>query len=320
MASKHSFSFVSVLLLQLILLSFTRDVQSRPTLSIDRKKGAKPTAFQFLENLVGFHKGQRGKGVHELTKYLEKFGYLKYGKVGSNQGNDIFDDLLESAIKKYQLNYHLNDTGVLDIETASLMMVPRCGVPDVIHGGVNHYNDTSNLPNVSDMYSFFPGNPRWPSDKTTLTYGFVPNGLQVVAMNDFQTVCSKAFDRWSAASNGRFNFQEIGDSSSADIKIGFFSGEHGDYYPFDGPSGILGHSFAPQSGVSHFDADEPWAITVSTYTMDLESVVTHEFGHLLGLGHSSSQEAIMYPYISRGIRKVELSEDDIEGIQTLYGV
>lgn len=53
--------------------------------------------------------------------------------------------------------------------------------------------------------------------------------------------------------------------------------------------------------------------------MDLESVVVHEIGHLLGLGHSSVEEAVMFPTISSRKKKVVLARDDIEGIQFLYG-
>ncbi|WMV28597.1 hypothetical protein MTR67_021982 [Solanum verrucosum] len=53
--------------------------------------------------------------------------------------------------------------------------------------------------------------------------------------------------------------------------------------------------------------------------VDLESVAVHEIGHLLGLDHSSEKEAIMFPTLEDGTRKVELSRDDIEGVQILYG-
>ncbi len=53
----------------------------------------------------------------------------------------------------------------------------------------------------------------------------------------------------------------------------------------------------------------------------LEDVLTHEFGHALGLNHSSVADATMYPsygYCSQSMRT--LASDDIAGLQSLYGV
>ena len=46
----------------------------------------------------------------------------------------------------------------------------------------------------------------------------------------------------------------------------------------------------------------------------------HKIGHLLGLGHSSIVESIMYPVIMSRTRKVELHSDDVMWIQYLYGM
>ncbi|KAJ6358634.1 hypothetical protein OIU76_000366 [Salix suchowensis] len=92
-----------------------------------------------------------------------------------------------------------------------------------------------------------------------------------------------------------------------------------------GVLGTLAHAFSPPSGQFHLDGDENWVVTGDVTTsslttaVDLESVAVHEIGHLLGLGHSSVEESIMYPSISSRTKKVVLATDDIQGIQMLYG-
>ncbi|XP_050225729.1 metalloendoproteinase 3-MMP-like [Mercurialis annua] len=309
MASKAClfFSFFTLILLISLL--------SQPTLAHRLLKEEKLSGFDFLKHLQGCHKGDKVEGIHNLKNYLHKFGYLSY-KNQSHSTNDDFDDLLESAVKTYQLNYHLNVTGFLDSETVSKMIMPRCGVADIINGKTRmesgkknrHHNSTS-FHTVSH-YSFFPGNPKWPPSKYSLTYAFLP-GTPNQAMNPV----SKAFQTW--AGNTHFRFSMVQNVGDADIKIGFGRGDHGDGANFDGRGGVIAHAFAPQDGRFHYDGDEPFAVGATEGAYDLETVALHEIGHLLGLGHSSVEGAIMASSISTGVTR-GLHSDDIQGIRALY--
>lgn len=55
--------------------------------------------------------------------------------------------------------------------------------------------------------------------------------------------------------------------------------------------------------------------TGGTSGHDLQTVATHEVGHLLGMAHSAIVRAVMFPYAST---LTTLSYDDVAGISTLY--
>ncbi|RWW10847.1 hypothetical protein GW17_00025587 [Ensete ventricosum] len=277
-----------------------------------------PTENPWLpfRNLSGCRFGEHRPGLGDLKQYLNQFGYLQAAPNFTNS----FDDNLEAAIKTYQRNFGLNVTGELDDDTLEQLIVPRCGMPDIINGTSTM---NSSFVRGRNLYAYFPGTPTWPSDKTELKYAITATSAVSIDLSVLKTVFARAFGRWSAATT--LTFSETDSPSDADITIGFYNGSHGDGEPFDGVLGTLAHAFSPTDGRFHLDAAETWVAegdvtqADSDVAVDLESVAVHEIGHLLGLGHTSVTEAIMYPTIKTRTRKVDLANDDVEGIQNLYG-
>ncbi|XP_004604868.2 matrix metalloproteinase-20 [Sorex araneus] len=227
-----------------------------------------------------------------LDKYYTKEGGHQIGELVARRGNSMV-----KKIKELQTFFNLQVTGKLDKSTMDVIKRPRCGVPDVAN------------------YRLFPGEPKW--KKNTLTYR-ISKYTSSMTPAEVDKAVEMALQAWSSAVP--LSFVRV-NSGEADIMISFETGDHGDSYPFDGPRGTLAHAFAPGEGLggdTHFDNAEKW--TMGTNGFNLFTVAAHEFGHALGLAHSSDPSALMYPtYKYQRPYGFHLPKDDVKGIQALYG-
>ncbi|XP_068936944.1 collagenase 3 [Petaurus breviceps papuanus] len=227
--------------------------------------------------------------------------YLKtYYNLYSNPAGILMkktSSIAAEKLREMQSFFGLEVTGKLDDDTLDVMKKPRCGVPDV------------------GEYNFFPRNIKWP--RFDLTYRIL-NYTSDMTQAEVDKAIRKALKVWSDVTP--LNFTRLHDGT-ADIMISFGTKEHGDFYPFDGPSGLLAHAFPPgpnYGGDAHFDDDETWTNSAKGYNLFL--VAAHEFGHSLGLDHSKDPGALMFPiYTYTGKSGFMLPDDDVQGIQTLYG-
>jgi peptidoglycan hydrolase-like protein with peptidoglycan-binding domain len=292
----------------------------------------------YMPRKAGLAYGAKGADVKRTQHYLKKFGYLRDPKPAKDDAfaslkaaapvpaatDGAFDDATVVALRRFQQFAGLPITGELDEATQAKMTEPRCGFPDIPSGGA-----TGAGPGISDgpgglsagsmnPASFTTIGCKWPSGNLTYHFqNFTADLTEAQARNAIKA----AFKLWSQAAPLSFTEST---SSTADIIIRFVAGDHGDGNPFDGPSGVLAHGYYPApcggglAGDVHFDEAETWtvALPVPAGGIDLVSVAAHEFGHALGLAHSTVPNSLMNPFYT--LRRY-LSADDVLGIQTLYG-
>jgi hypothetical protein len=165
-----------------------------------------------------------------------------------------------------------------------------------------------------------------------ITASFLPDGTptegytsSLYAMLDaiaptavWQREFAWALQTWASVSN--LNFRLVADDGSPTGTSGLAQGDprFGDIrlgaHPLDG---YVAYAYYPSSTTKGGDIflNPAYTLQVGGYP-DLYSILLHETGHALGLGHST-EGTVMYAYIT-GVY-TGLTADDIAGIQAIYG-
>ncbi|KAM7448845.1 hypothetical protein ABFA07_003124 [Porites harrisoni] len=254
------------------------------------------------------------KEVENVTLEDCKQWMIKYGMALKGQS------VTTNEISKLQRRAGINVTGVLDTETKKLLVIPRCGVTEDDYKDQD-YGKEKGITERRRRKRFTLQGSWW--NKKDLTYRFLSSTADL-PVDIQQNILRKMINKWAEVST--LTVREADSSASdndVDILISFVRGFHNDPYPFDGQGGTLAHAYYPHnnlglSGDAHFDDDERFT-TGTSDGINLDWVAVHEFGHSMGLEHSNVRESIMYPWYKGYFPNIELTEDDILGIQALYG-
>jgi hypothetical protein len=242
--------------------------------------------------------GENPPAFDHVIDYLETFGYLPPTAGSENEG---MTDKVVQALSRFQEFASLPVVGIFDELTREAMAKSRCGLADL-------------------QSAAFATTCRW--TRGHLTYVLDTGTADTAAQSEWDAVRA-AFATWAGL--GIFTFEEVKLNQAPDIFI--------DWRPADDPDlsmvgGVLAHAdFPPGCSVVsaefpkpvHFDDSEhTWAIGAVAGAFDVETVALHEIGHILGLAHSSTPGAVMQPFTSSNSTLRVLTQDDIDGFNSLY--
>nr|XP_054762862.1 72 kDa type IV collagenase-like [Lytechinus pictus] len=267
--------------------------------------------------------------THKEYNYLIRNGYVtpKNYEFTFEPEKDV--PVVTDAISRFQEFYKIPVTGELDGRTRGVMWEPRCGYPDI--GEALHNETLENRAGRGEhhrvrRYDIADGRYKW--DTSQITYSLVNFPTRGgIKLSDLRSTVKRAFEVWSDVTPLVFTELHGHQVNQAMVRIAFLKGRHShdlEHPIFDGPNGDLAHAFSPKSGWGevngdiHFDDDDVFTLGNDDRGYNFFQTAAHEIGHALGLDHSNDPDALMWPHY-HFMRNFELPEDDVRGIQALYG-
>ncbi len=182
---------------------------------------------------------------------------------------------------------------------------------------------------------------RWPEGRP-VPYAVGTRGAAGVSANEFREAVARAFATWEAVPTSSIHFAQTGvsdrePSDNDGVTLLAFANRP----ELDRTLGATSYTVDVVSGTLleadvFFNAAFPWSVSPGGQAgrFDLESIATHEIGHLLGLGHSALGEtelvgsgrrvlsagAVMFPiaFSPGNIDGRRVQPDDIAGVSDIY--
>jgi hypothetical protein len=154
----------------------------------------------------------------------------------------------------------------------------------------------------------------WPSSSFPIRYVVERNVATAVT----PAVIDRAFNEWASIPDASLTFQ------SAGIVDGAKPGQDGrnsitfvdDLFANQNFIALTTNWYDDNGRVKESDIQLDPSATSGKYNVQL--LIEHEIGHLLGLDHSAVLSAVMFPYVPHGSEATTLDSDDRNGIANLY--
>ncbi len=222
--------------------------------------------------------------------------------LGSLATTNLFAGFLTGALGKNEPQQLRWKSGTIKIAASSSLLEPNTNIKtdsDVLGALERSIAAWESVANIEIQLEF--------SDKQNVSSAIGPDGVSPAVNGDGVSLVTIA----QSAENVLL-FSKDPQAESAKTRV-FYNGKNGKYFVTE--ADIVLNPF------QQFSTDGTFG------TFDLESTLTHEIGHLLGLRHSSVRGAAMSDSLSKngtfGLSSLDsrtLAETDIAAIRELYGV
>ena len=157
----------------------------------------------------------------------------------------------------------------------------------------------------------------------TIKWWYNPNKQKFSNTEEAVSIFKSAMKSWSDVSGVKFEYQGVTSSNQFDMsdgKVVFGWADPSEVITYFGGDGSIG-AFVRFEHDGTYMTDARMSLNTSRYTTirSWKGLISHELGHVLGIGHSNISESVMFanPYHTT-VYQETLRTDDIDAVTTLY--
>ena len=168
---------------------------------------------------------------------------------------------------------------------------------------------------------------QWASPHADATYYINPNSTQFTspaAVTQLRNAINAAAGQWSTVTTADFALHDGGATTATATG---YNGVNEILFMHKGPTERAAAAevwYTADLTIVEADIwindDYRWNVRgqPAADEVDLQSALTHEFGHWLILNHTAQTDSVMYPRLATGVVKRTLGDEDIAGISAIY--